>query len=195
VSDRRAPGHYGAAATGAAFSEATIAGAWNLQCRQPNPALAETVARLFRVELPITPNTTRRTDALSVLWLGPNSWLLASGGTSALQDFTARRDAINAAAGALFDVSAGRVAWTLRGPQAAAVLAKGCPLDFHLRAFPLDACAQSVFGHINVLLARQAADAFTVLVARSFAKDLWHEMTTAAAQYGYEVLPPAPFRG
>jgi sarcosine oxidase, subunit gamma len=74
------------------------------------------------------------------------------------------------------------------------VLAKGCPLDFHLRAFALDACAQSVFGHINVLLTRDAADAFTVLVARSFANDLWHEMTTAAAQYGYEVLPPAPFR-
>jgi sarcosine oxidase gamma subunit len=32
------------------------------------------------------------------------------------------------------------------------------------------------------------------MVARSFARDLWHAMTTAAEQYGYEVRTPAPYR-
>jgi hypothetical protein len=33
------------------------------------------------------------------------------------------------------------------------------------------------------------------MVARSFARDAWHALTESAAQHGYEVQSPAPYRG
>ena len=189
------PGHYGAAGTGVALAEATITLAWNVQGDLAGPAFVEEARRLFDVALPLAPNTTVRTGAVTALWLGPASWLLVARAASPLIDHAAKRDALNAAGGALFDVSASRVAWTVSGPHAADVLAKGCPIDFHPRAFATGTGAQSVFGHVNVLIDKRDDDpTFTVMVARSFARDVWHAFCEAAAQYGYGVLPPAPFR-
>jgi sarcosine oxidase subunit gamma len=189
------PGHYGPAGAGAALAEATIAAAWNLQGDPARSAFIEQTCRLFDVALPLAPNTTARTDKVTALWLGPASWLLVAGTASALVDCAPKREALNTAGGALFDVSAGRVAWTISGPRAADILAKGCPLDFHPRAFAAATCAQSVYGHVNVVIdKRDAEPTFTVMVARSFARDTWHALCEAAAQYGYDVLPPAPFR-
>jgi len=190
------PGHYGAAGTGAVtLRAATIALAWNVQGDAARPALAEAAQRLFGVALPTAPNTVARGAAWTALWLGPTSWLLvAPREPQPPLAFAAARDALNAVDGAVFDVSVARAGWTIAGSQAATVLAKGCPLDFHPRAFPADSCAQSLFGHVNALICRQADDAFTLLVARSFARDVWHALATAGAQYGYDVLPVQPFQ-
>jgi sarcosine oxidase subunit gamma len=191
------PGHYGDAGSGVALAEATIASAWNVQGDPARPAFTEEARRLFDIALPLAPNTTARTDQLTALWLGPESWLLATAtsAASALVDYAAKRDALNAAGGALFEVSASRVAWTISGSRSMDVLAKGCPLDFHPRVFAAGTCAQSVYGHVNVLIdKRDDEPTFTLMVARSFARDVWHALCYASAQYGYDVLPPAPFR-
>ena len=139
-------------------------------------------------------NTLTTTELITALWLGPRSWLLIAG-ASPLVDFTARRDALNAVGGALFDVSASRFAWTVSGPRATDVLAKGCPLDFHPRVFSAGTCAQSLLGHTNALFIKHDdAPTFTVIVARSYARDAWHALTASAAQYGIEVRAPAPYR-
>jgi sarcosine oxidase subunit gamma len=188
------PGHYGAAGSGVTLAEATIASAWNVQGDSARPAFTEEARRLFDVALPLAPNATARTDKVTALWLGPESWLLATSAAQVPVDYAAKRDALNAAGGALFDVSASRAAWTISGPRAIDVLAKGCPLDFHPRAFATGTCAQSVFGHINVLIdKRDDEPTFTLMVARSFARDVWQALCEAAAQYGYGVLPPRAF--
>jgi sarcosine oxidase, subunit gamma len=189
------PGRYGAAGSGVTLAPATIAAAWNLQGDPSTAAFVDAARRMFGVALPRVPNTTARSDALAALWLGPASWLLVAGGASPLTGHAAKRDAVNAGGGALFDVSASRVAWTVAGPRAADVLAKGCPLDFHPRAFAAGTCAQSLYGHVGVLVDRRDdAPAFTLLVARSYARDAWHALCVASAQYGCEVLAPAAFR-
>jgi sarcosine oxidase subunit gamma len=187
-------GHYGPATTGVTLTETSFAGAWNIQGDARRPEFADEVRRLFAVALPLAPNTTTRTQALTALWLGPASWLLVVAGKTAPEDFAARRDALNAMGGALFDVTASRVAWTVAGAHAATVLAKSCPLDFHPRAFPEGACAQSLFGKVNALVYRRAAaPAFTLMVARSLARDAWLTLCRSAAPYGYDVLPPRFF--
>ena len=189
------PGHYGAAGAGVVLAEATIASAWNVQGDPARSAFVGAARRLFDVALPLAPNTTARIDTVTALWLGPASWLLVAHATSPLIDYAAKREALNAAGGALFDVSASRVAWTISGLHAADLLAKGCSLDLHPRAFATGTCAQSVFGHVNTLIDKRDDDpTFSVMVARSFARDAWHALCEAAAQYGYEVLPPAPYR-
>lgn len=190
-----APGHYGAAATGVTLAETSIVAAWNVQGDPARPPFADEVRRAFGVTLPQAPNTIIASDALTALWLGPTSWLLVAGGASPLVDFAAKRDAMNAQRGALFDLTASRVAWTVSGAHAATALATGCPLDFHPRVFVRDTCAQSVLGHINALIVkRDEAPTFIVMIARSFARDVWHALCRSAAPYGYDVLPPTPYR-
>ena len=188
------PGRLGAAFSGVVLAEATIAAAWNVQGNAAHAPVLDAVQRQLGVTLPIAPNTIAKTDALTALWLGPRSWLLVAGASSRLTDFAAKRDALNDAGGALFNVSSSRIAWTISGPQAATVLAKSCPLDLYPRSFAARTCAQSLLGHVNALFMKQSdAPAFIIMVARSFARDAWHALITSAAQYGCEVLAPAPY--
>ncbi len=188
------PGHFGAPGSGVTLAAASIAAAWNVQGDPARPGFAAAVRDAFGVDLPLRPNTLARSDALTALWLGPRSWLLVAGDAPSVDDYPARRDAINEAGGALFDVSAGRVGWSVAGPRAAAVLAKGCPLDLDPRVFAPGACAQSVFGRIGALFARcDESPAWALLVPRSYARDAWQALCESAAQYGADVLPPAPF--
>jgi heterotetrameric sarcosine oxidase gamma subunit len=132
---RPVPGHYGAIASGElTLREATIAVAWNVQGDPARPALADAAQRLFGVALPAAPNTAVRGDTWAALWQGPASWLaVAARGSPQPLPFAPARAALNDADGAVFDVSVARVGWTIAGPRAATVLAKGCPLDFHPR--------------------------------------------------------------
>ncbi len=71
------------------------------------------------------------------------------------------------------------------------MLAKSCPIDFHPDAFPVGACAQSVFGRVNALFYRQdAGPTFVLFVGRSFARDVWRTLCESSAQYGYDVVAP-----
>ena len=188
------PGHYGAGGSSVLFARATIAAAWNIQGNAVRAPFIEEVQRLFGVRLPTAPNTFARTDVTTALWLGPTSWLLVAGGASPLVDFAAKRGALNASGGALFDVSASRIAWRISGPNAATVLGKGCPLDFHPRAFLPGACAQSLLGRIAALFVKHDdAPTFTLMAPRSYARDAWHALAESAAQYGLDVQSAVAF--
>lgn len=188
-----APGHYGAAGTDVTIAARPIAAAWNVQGDPAKAPFTEAVREAFGVALPLAPGTLATSGPLTAYWLGPSSWLLVAGGASRLKEFAAKRDLLNARGGALFDLTASRVAWTISGPQSAAVLASGCPLDFHPRAFAAGTCAQSVLWHVHALIARpDRSTAFTVLVARSLAHDAWRALCESAAQHGYDISPPTP---
>ena len=150
--------------------QAEIARAWNVQGDPSRMVLALPGA-----------NGVMRTSGLAILWLGPRSWLAIG-------------ERVDATGGVAFDVSASRVAWTLRGADARALVNKHCPLDLRASAFPPGTCAQSTFGQVNVLCYRHlAGDVFTLMVARSFAQDVRERIEASAAQYGFTVLAPRPF--
>ena len=180
------PGEYGVTPSKVTLAEALIGGAWNVQ---GDPRQASFVARakdVSGVALPLEPNTTAQGDHVSAFWLGPRSWLLVAGREGALADFAVKRDLLNQAGGALFDVSAARIAWTVSGAGAARVLQKTCPLDLHPRVFPAGHCAQSLLGHIGALVYRPDEDSrFVVWVARSFAAEAWTRLAVAAMADGY----------
>ena len=196
-----APGHYGVASASGnellAFRQLRIAAGWNLQGDPFDPTFMAQVRRSFAIDGLPAANTTCETDLLRVFWLGPTSWLLLARGpvtdSHPLARLAVQREAVNHAAGALFDLSAARVAWQLSGPRAATVLASGCPLDLHPRVFPAGACAQSLFGHVGALVVCGAEREFSLFVARSLAGEAWWALCATGAQYGYEVLPPGAF--
>lgn len=169
------------------LTEVPIAAAWYVQGDASRADFTDQVSRQFSIALPIVANTTARNDALVAFWLGPRSWLLfAESAGAPFADFIEKRDALNAAGGALFDLSASRVAYRLAGKRATDVLATGCPLDLHPRTFRKGDCAQSVFGRVNALLYKSDdAPVVVIMVARSFARDVWQALRLSATQYGY----------
>jgi sarcosine oxidase subunit gamma len=190
--------HYGVTkTTQLRLQEVTIAAAWNLQGDPTDPLFLEEVQSMFDISLPTTPNMCQERKLVTSMWLGPTSWLLVAGGplsaTHPLTRFSEKRNAVNAARGALFDVSSSRVALKIAGPHSSTVLASGCPLDFHPRVFVNRTCAQSLFGHVGVLVFRGADGSFTLFVARSFARDVWSSLCSASAQHGYDVVAPTSF--
>ncbi|MFW5417107.1 hypothetical protein J0910_10880 [Nocardiopsis sp. CNT-189] len=77
---------------------------------------------------------------------------------------------------AVADLSAQRAVFELRGPQAAEVIARGCPLDLHPRAFGTGGYAQSLLGRAAVGVHRTGPEGgvpeFRLLVRASFAEYL-----------------------
>ncbi|MGV9454843.1 sarcosine oxidase subunit gamma [Streptomyces sp. NPDC003635] len=148
-------------------------------------AAAEAVGLALDLQLPLQPNTVVRAGGLTALWLGPDEWLLV-GPPGSERDLEAR---IRQAAGdvpiAVTDVSAQRTTLLVSGPRARDLLAHGCPLDLHPRAFGPGRCAQSTLGRTQVVLvARDEPRAgFWILVRSSFAGYLTDWLLDAATEY------------
>jgi sarcosine oxidase subunit gamma len=107
---------------------------------------------------PVEPNTTAEVDGKTVLWLGPDEWLVL-GAIEA--DFPA--------AGAAVDVSAARTAFELAGDDAPEVLAQGCSVDLDPAVFTPGRCAQTLLARAQVILHRPDETTFRILVRPSFA--------------------------
>lgn len=136
------------------------------------------------IALPVAPNTVAEGPGATVCWLGPDEWLIV---TSREREPALARDLRNALAGllaAVTQVSGGQTVIVLRGRAARDVLAKGCPLDLHPRAFGPGRCAQSHLAKAPMLLRQVDADpTFEIVVRRSFADYLWLWLEDAAAEY------------
>jgi len=170
-----------------ALAEAPLTRVWNLRGDPSRTAFVAEAERLLGIALPLAANTsTRHLNVVEMLWTGPRAWLLVGGAGWTPPDLDGVRRALNAVNGALFDVSASYVAWSVAGPAAASVLNRCCPLDLHPRVFPAGHCAQSLLGHIGALFYRPDDDSrFIVWVARSFAADAWTQLSVAAMADGY----------
>ena len=176
------------------LAEVALPLAWNLRGDASDVSFAAEARRSLGLPLPIEPMTSVRDDRRTLLWLGPRSWLFVGSSSPIGGDFDAGRRSINAARGALFDVSASYVAWAICGVRAARVLNRLCPLDLHDKSFLPGRCAQSLLGHINALVHRpDDSPTFIVLVARSLAADAWHALCTASDSDGYRVEVSRPF--
>lgn len=82
---------------------------------------------------------------------------------------------------AISDQSHGRVRIAVAGGKAAAMLAKGTAVD--LAALPLGESVATLVGHLGVHLTRTGEAEFELLVLRSFATALWHDLEAMAAEY------------
>jgi sarcosine oxidase, subunit gamma len=150
------------------------------------------VGRTVDLLLPSEPNTTAGRGDLVALWLGPDAWLLTCPPDKVAAHVGALRKVLADVHGAITDVSDGRAALRLAGPNARDVLAKGCPLDLHPRVFAAGRCAQSLLAKASVLIHLLDDDAprgptFDLYVARSFAHYLWAWLDDAGREYGVQV--------
>ena len=84
-----------------------------------------------------------------------------------------------AAHAAITDQTDGWASLTLTGPHAADTLLRLVPLDLRPAAFPVGQTMRSALNHMQMILTRNAPDAFHILVFRSMARTAWHELAEA----------------
>ena len=148
---------------------------------QPLPTLANTFTAATHTQRGRTPADNMRGHALNpspaptpsctIYWLGPDEWLVVS--SLGTENETAERLAENLAGQcySLVDMTGGQVMMRLRGPRAREVLARGCTLDLHPRAFKAGRCAQTTLAKTSMLIAlADNAPTFDIIVRRSFAE-------------------------
>jgi sarcosine oxidase subunit gamma len=158
------------------ITEAGAARQVGLRLRPPFPS------HLAGVPLPLSPNRVAAMGEMRSLWLGPDEWLVvapADGSVdlvSRLERAAARRHA------AITDLSSSRGIFEIAGPAARDLLAAGCGLDLHPRAFGPGHCAQTLLARVPVILDQlDAAPRYRLLVRRSYARWLTDWLIDAAA--------------
>jgi sarcosine oxidase subunit gamma len=153
-----------------------------LRLRPPFPAY------LAGVPLPLTPNRVAASGTLRVLWLAPDEWLAVADGEA--PDLMLRLErAVAGRRAALNDLSSSRAVIELRGVGARDLLAAGCGLDLHPRAFAPGQCAQTQLARVPVILDQlDDAPRYRVLVRRSYARWLVDWLIDAAE--GLEGVAP-----
>lgn len=154
-----------------------------LDLRSRTDADFHAIERAIDAVLP-GPRTSSQSLQGDILWLAPGQWLLVSA------DETRWREDIGVPGATLCDVSHGRVAVRVTGPDVRAALGKGCMLDLHRGEFVPGACAQTVVARMNVLVHHRHGNdsVFDLYVARSYAGSFWHWLTEAAEEYGCAVV-------
>ena len=103
--------------------------------------------------------------------LGPDEWLLAIGPGKENGIAEQLGKSLSGYCHSLVDVTGGQILIRLRGNQVRKVLAKGCTLDLHPRAFKVGQCAQTTLAKTSMLIALvDDTPTFDIIVRRSFAE-------------------------
>ncbi|WP_298842644.1 sarcosine oxidase subunit gamma [uncultured Roseobacter sp.] len=116
-----------------------------------------------------SPNRSTGRAGARAIWFGRDTALLAGPAPDASLTGTA----------ALTDQSDAWAAVTLTGPGADDVLARLVPVDLRVTAFRRGHTVRSQITHMNASVTRTGADSFLILVFRSMASTLVHELKTA----------------
>jgi heterotetrameric sarcosine oxidase gamma subunit len=107
--------------------------------------------------------------------VGPGEWLIVS--TDMLQ-------APQIDGAMIVEQSHGKALFRLSGPDCIKILMRGVSIDLAGGALPDGGSTNLAFGHLSINLARLSADRFELLVGRSFAESLYHDVRMAGRYFG-----------
>ncbi|HJQ05336.1 MAG TPA: sarcosine oxidase subunit gamma family protein [Nocardioides sp.] len=130
----------------------------------------------------------------SVLWLGPDEWLVVSDMSADLLLPELRAAAVAAGDGspAIVDVSANRTVIELSGVAARSVLEKGCPTDLHPRAFGPGTAITTTLARVPLLLWQVGPTTYRLLPRASFAQYVGAWLLDAMQEFGSDFRDAGP---
>ncbi|MBO3676285.1 sarcosine oxidase subunit gamma [Streptomyces sp. NEAU-YJ-81] len=164
----------------------------------PASEAADRIEKSLGAPLPRQCGHTTASGCHTVLWLGPDEWLVlsradgsdGSDGTDGTAVAAELRAALGADPGSVVDVSANRTTLELSGPAARQVLEKGCPLDLHPRAFGPGHAVSTTVGPVPALLWQvDGAPTYRLFPRSSFADYLARWLIDAMSEYRGPELP------
>ncbi|MEO6020105.1 MAG: sarcosine oxidase subunit gamma family protein [Knoellia sp.] len=149
----------------------------------PRGPAAEAVAQVLGVAVPEEACTAVTSGEVSVLWLGPDEWLVVA--PAHRTDLLDALDEAVSGHGAVVDVSAQRTTLSLSGPKARDLLAHGCSADLHPRVATRGTCIQTLLALAGVVIVVRddTASDFWILVRSSFARYLADWIIDACTEY------------
>jgi len=140
-----------------------------LVLRGDGETFRDAVRPVLGVDLP-TPLRFAAADRLSILWQGPDSWLLTGDADAIRRTAGDLRAALAGVHAAVTDVSSGTTVLRLSGLAARDVLYKGCGLDLDPPAFDTGTCAPTRVAAFAVTLVQvDGTPTYDMFVARSLA--------------------------
>lgn len=136
---------------------------------------------------------------VSVLWMGPDEWLVVAPPERRSDLPGALAQAMDGLHAAVVEVGEAITVIGLSGPNARDVLAQGCTIDLDPRVFPSGMCVRTLVTKSGAILHRVdrtevndgsgTGDAeYEIYVHRSFAGYLWHWLEDAGRAYGVAIL-------
>ncbi|MCV7286671.1 sarcosine oxidase subunit gamma [Mycolicibacterium wolinskyi] len=154
----------------------------------PSGAGASAAARVLGTALPTTPSTCSEGTDSTVIWFGPDEWLVTSTALDGEALETRLHAAVAEYGGVSVDVSAQRTSVRLRGAHARDVLAKGCALDLHPTVFGRGSAAQTMLALAAVVLIplNDKGTDYRILVRSSFAGYLADWLIDAVEEFGVD---------
>ncbi len=186
------PGRYGAGSGGE--PQVVVAERPNLTVTQlsafhgKKDEIGKVLTRETGLQLPNGPKRVQA-EGLSLIGVAPSQWLAVAEGEAARARLSRLSAALSGLASAV-DQSDAKAILRLSGNRVRDVLAKGCPLDLHPRAFtPEDAATTQIALIPCQLWQIDETPAFELAVPFSYAGSFWHWLASSAAEFGYEVRP------
>jgi len=149
----------------------------------PTSPAADALEGVLGTALPRSAGEVASHGQHSVLWQGPDEWLVVSE-MSADVLVAALQESVAGAHAAVVDVSANRTVLELRGAAARAVLEKGCPLDLHPRAFAPGRAVATTLARIPLVLWQVGPDSYRLLPRSSFADYVARWLLDASQEFG-----------
>jgi sarcosine oxidase subunit gamma len=150
-------------------------------------------------KLPTEALTSASAGHTSILWLGPDEWMIVTAPEEAERRLASARAALSQVHHQLVDVGDYYTIIELSGPRAREALMKLTTLDLHSRAFKTGMVAGSTFAHANALLWQSGDDAaeggpiFRLIVRWSMADYLGCLLAEAGREWG--MPPEVPVKG
>jgi sarcosine oxidase, subunit gamma len=166
----------------------------NLRGNVNDSGFRDVVRRCLDLDLPTVPNTVNSIPSLSALWLGPDEWLLVGEPGSEDRIVTKCGEALATLHSSIVDVSADRTVIEVSGGRSRDLLAKGCSIDLHPRAFAVGQCAQTNFSRAQVIVTQtNNVPTWRLFVRSSFASYLALWLMDAMKEYSVDAKSPSHF--
>lgn len=157
-----------------------------LVLRGDGEGFRDAVRGVLQTDLP-PPLQFTTADACTVLWQGPDQWLVVGDPDDTKARESALRGAVDGIHAAVTDVSSGTTVLRLSGPAARDVLYKGCALDLDPPAFAKGSCAPTRIAAFAVTLVQvDETPAYEIIIARSLARTFGEWLVDACREFTAE---------
>lgn len=154
----------------------------------PGSESAKALENVIGAALPEAGKVAEGDHGRSVLWLGPDEFLVIgeeeSKGGTAPEDLAAElKEALGALSGQVVDLSGNRTTVELIGPEAEDVLNSAIRIDLDERAFPVGDVRATLLGTTPIIVWRIGAQEFRLLPRASFAVHVAHWLLDAMREH------------
>jgi sarcosine oxidase subunit gamma len=149
----------------------------------PDSSAATRMGEALGCSLPTACGETATAPGHTVIWLGPDEWLVVTGQHQPPAVVTLLVAALADGPGSVIDVSANRTVLELSGHSARQVLEKGCPADLHPRVFTPGCAVSTRVGPIVLVVWQTEPDSYWLLPRSSFADYLCRWLLDAMVEY------------